>query len=190
MERIREDGTLMTGQPVRPTPEGRIFQPLLTLTADVSMSAIAVRRELLEEVGGFDETQHYFEDFDLHLRLSLRSEVAVVHEPLVLIRSHDEHYSAGRVAMLRGREQLLAKMRPHAAQLGLTSVLEQEIARNGVELARVQAAAGTRARALQRLWRHRRQAWHGVAWWRAWAAIATSLAPPSLRSAYRGIRRR
>ena len=190
MERIAADGALMRGEPVRPTPEGAIFGPLLSLAADVSMSAIAVRRDLLAEAGDFDESQHYFEDFDLFLRLSLRSEVSVLREPLVRMRSHGEHYSADRVAMLQGRDQLLAKMRPHAESLALTAVLEQEVAANGLQLARALTAAGRRRGAAGLLWDHRGEALRGAGWWSVWVAIAGSFAPAWLRSVYRATRRR
>ena len=53
MERIHADGTLMQGQPLFPTPDGAIFEQLLTLKADVSMSSVMAERALLEGIGCF-----------------------------------------------------------------------------------------------------------------------------------------
>lgn len=46
-------------------------------------STMVVRRDLFEEVGGFDETLRTAEDLDLHLKLALRTAIGLVTEPLV-----------------------------------------------------------------------------------------------------------
>ena len=45
--------------------------------------AVAIRREAWEEVGGFDESLKYFEDYDLPMRLSFLGPWAFIREPLV-----------------------------------------------------------------------------------------------------------
>lgn len=188
MERIHEDGGLMQGEPQRLTPAGAIFEPLLRLVADVSMSSVMAERALLEQVGFFDEEQPFFEDFDLFLRLSLRSDVSVVTQPLVRMRSHDQHYSAHRVKMLSGRARLLRKMQPEAERLGLGAVLHREEERNYADLARAYAAAGCRRSALRFLWQTRAVAWSYEGWWGACAAVVKSFAPSWVRAAYRKMR--
>jgi glycosyltransferase involved in cell wall biosynthesis len=190
MQRICEDGSLMHGEPQRPTPAGAIFEQLLTLTADVSMSSVMAERTLIDQVGRFDEAQPYFEDFDFFLRLSLRSEVCVVTQPLVRMRSHAEHYSADRVGMRAGRARLLEKMQPFAERLGMNAVVRREQDRNNANLAQLHAAAGRRREALRWLWRARAGAWREVSWWRACAAVVKSVAPAWARAAYRRSRRR
>lgn len=187
MERIHEDGTLMVGEPYRPIPEGAIFGDLLALRANVSMCSIMVERIFLEQVGWFDETQRFFEDFDLFLRLSLHSDVSVVRQPLVRIRNHEKHYSADRIGMLEGRAQLLRKMRPFAAKLGLAALAHREQNRNSSDLARVYAVAGRRGDALRLLWRSR-DVWQEGCWWRACAAAVKSLMPNCVRTVYRWFR--
>jgi glycosyltransferase involved in cell wall biosynthesis len=188
MERIHEDGTLMQGEPLRPTPAGEIFEPLLCLAADVSMSGVLAERALLEEIGGFDERLPYFEDFDLFLRLSLRSEAGVVAEPLVRMRSHDLHYSSNRVGMLEGRAALLRKLTPEAARRGSGTVLRAEEDANYADLARAYAGAGRRGDALRCLWRARRETLRGRRWWRGAAALARSLLPGWARTTARRLR--
>jgi glycosyltransferase involved in cell wall biosynthesis len=51
------------------------------------VSSIVARRELLREVGGFDARFSQSADWDLMLRLSLRTGLAPVDEPLVLYRT-------------------------------------------------------------------------------------------------------
>jgi|HubBroStandDraft_5_1064220.scaffolds.fasta_scaffold43478_2 glycosyltransferase involved in cell wall biosynthesis len=188
MERIHEDGSLMQGEPLRPTPAGEIFEPLLRLAADVSMSGVLAERSLVEEIGGFDEGLPYFEDFDLFLRLSLRSEASVVAEPLVRMRSHDYHYSSNRVGMLEGRAALLHKLRPEAERRGSGALLRAEEQANYADLARAYAGAARRGDALRCLWRARQEALRGRRWWRAGAALARSLLPAWARTTARRLR--
>jgi hypothetical protein len=188
MERIHEDGQLMLGEPQRPTPEGMIFEPLLRLVANVSMSSVMAERALLETIGGFDEAQPFFEDFDLFLRLSLASEVSVVTQALVRMRSHTQHYSADRIGMLSGRARLLEKMQAEAQRRGVTAVLRREQRRNYSDLARAFAAAGRRGAALVLIGGTLKGAWHEQFWWKACSATARSFAPGWLRVVYRRLR--
>jgi glycosyltransferase involved in cell wall biosynthesis len=191
IQRINGDGSVMRGEALRPMPGGAIFKQLLALTASVSMSSVMAERTLLVEIGGFDEAQQYFEEFDLFLRLSLRSEVSVRTEPPVVgLRSHDRHYSANRIGVYESRAQLLDKMRPFAEQLGLGNVVQQERRRNSADLARVSAIGGRRGVALRLLWQSRAGAWHGGKWWGASAETAKSLLPSWTRAVFRRIRGR
>lgn len=189
MDRIHEDGTLMLGEPQRPTPDGAIFGALLCLAADISMSGVMAERTLLHEIDLFDEGLPYFEDFDLYLRLSLHSEVSVVSEALVHTRSHAEHYSDNRVGMLEGRAALLRKVGPQAERLGMKALLRREQEGNYADLARAYAARGRQGDALRCLWRARYAAARDWRWWRAWGAFGRSLVPAWARAGYRRLRR-
>jgi len=75
-------------------PWGMIFEPSLALCL-VSPSAVMIRRSLLEEVGGFDETLPACEDYDLWLRISCRYPVYLIDTPLIIKRGgHNDQLSA------------------------------------------------------------------------------------------------
>jgi glycosyltransferase involved in cell wall biosynthesis len=64
-------------------PSGDIFESSLRLCL-VSPSAVMLRRSLLDEVGGFDESLPVCEDYDLWLRIACRYPVPLIREPLVI----------------------------------------------------------------------------------------------------------
>lgn len=67
----------------KPTTEGDVTRGLLTESLYDSVSAILLRRELAETVGGFDESFRLLEDADFNLRLSKQTEFCTIPEPLV-----------------------------------------------------------------------------------------------------------
>ena len=66
-------------------PSGDIFRASLELCL-VSPSAVMMRRELFERVGGFDESLPVCEDYDLWLRISKDTEIPLIPEALVTRR--------------------------------------------------------------------------------------------------------
>jgi glycosyltransferase involved in cell wall biosynthesis len=171
--------------------QGTIFEQLLTFAAAIATPTVLVDRDFLEACGGFDEDQPFFEDYDLWLRLSLRSQVIVVDEPLVRVRNHEQHYSADRVRVYESRFRLLDKMSPHAATPHLQSVLRLERSKNAASLAFVCALSGRRLRALRMLWRSRACALRLPQWWTtARVTLAHVLAPRWVRDWIRRSRRR
>jgi glycosyltransferase involved in cell wall biosynthesis len=170
--------------------DGAIFEQLLKLEACVTTPSVLAERSLIEQAGGFDEEQPFFEDYDLWLRLSLLSDVILVNQPLILVRNHHEHYSADRIRVYEARFRLLNKMEAHAGTAHLRAVLRLERAKNAASLAAVSAAAGGRARALSMLWRSRECAWHMGDWWQKAAfTLAHALIPSWLRKTIRRHRR-
>ena len=191
--RIDADGrTLSTETPgQRVVPAGSIFPRLLTLEVGVATPSVLAERSLVEELGGFDEAQSFFEDYDLWLRMSLRSEVAVVPDQLVKIRSHSEHYSADRAGVYQARFRLLDKI---ATEMAIASdhhaIVRAERAKNALALARVYLAAGRRKEALGMIWTARADAAHHLAWWpQATAIAARALTPSSVLEAVHVFRR-
>jgi glycosyltransferase involved in cell wall biosynthesis len=67
---------------------GWILEHLLTLSANIALPSVMVHRALLHEVGGFDETYPWVEDFELWFRLAERAECGVVDEVLLDVRKH------------------------------------------------------------------------------------------------------
>jgi glycosyltransferase involved in cell wall biosynthesis len=188
--RIDADGAVMPGETGRRSvPEGDIFKQLLTLEAAVATPSVIAERTLLAEVGGFDEDQLYFEEYELWFRLIGVSEVCGVDEPLVMVRSHEEHYSADRPRVYEARLRLLDRVSRAASAAGLQSTLRLERAKTLAALGAACAGSGQRARALRLLWSSRELAWHGRRWWSSSAAVARAFAPRWLRSAVRRARR-
>jgi glycosyltransferase involved in cell wall biosynthesis len=90
----------------RPTP-ARPANPAVNLLADptlellrvpiVPQSAAVVRRAVLDEVGGYNETLRYSEDYELWLRIAAGHTIACVRAPGVCGRPHPNQASwAGR----------------------------------------------------------------------------------------------
>ena len=75
--------------------EGDIFEQLVLHTASLRTPSVIVDRQLLLEVGGFDENMRSGEDYDLWMRLALRSPVALLDEPLVDDGDVDEEPEGG-----------------------------------------------------------------------------------------------
>jgi glycosyltransferase involved in cell wall biosynthesis len=75
---------------------GFFFERSLELCL-VSPSAVVIKKELLEDVGGFDEALPACEDYDLWLRIGARHPVFLVDRPLVVKRGgHPDQLSALR----------------------------------------------------------------------------------------------
>ncbi len=156
---------------------GAIFERLLTLEIAVATPSVLAERAFVDELGGFDEGQLYFEDYDLWLRMSLRSEALAIAEPLVCVRNHAEHYSANRVGVYDARFRLIEKMERLASTQGQRAILRNERAKNALSMARVQAGYGRRAQALGMLWRSRQRALRAAWWPQALGIAARALAP-------------
>jgi glycosyltransferase involved in cell wall biosynthesis len=106
---MRDGRSVNPGQRHRKRP-GDIFIDSLR-TCLISPSAAILRRELLDEVGGFDEDMAACEDYDLWLRILARHEVGLLDEPLTVRRAgHPGQLSATVAALDRFRILALAKL--------------------------------------------------------------------------------
>jgi glycosyltransferase involved in cell wall biosynthesis len=89
---------------------GDIFMDSLR-TCLISPSATILRRELLDDVGGFDEEMTACEDYDLWLRILARHQAGLLDEPLTVRRAgHPGQLSATVPALDRFRILALAKL--------------------------------------------------------------------------------
>jgi glycosyltransferase involved in cell wall biosynthesis len=70
---------------------GWITKELLTTEASVNIGTLLVERTLFEEVGGFDNSAEllYREDYELVIRLSLKSEALAIPDLLMRVREHE-----------------------------------------------------------------------------------------------------
>jgi len=154
--------------------QGDIFEQLVSHTAELRTPSVMVARQLLSDVGGFDESMRSGEDYDLWMRLALRSPVAVVEEPLVDVRHHDRNYSRDWAIAFDGRDRSLAKLQslvdPQRAAL-----LRRERARNGAKLVAEHARRGDRVEALRAFVGSAAFSWsYPEWWWRSLRAAAGS----------------
>ncbi len=69
---------------------GRIIKEVLTTEASVTISTLMIERTLFEEAGRFNEDAKliFREDYELVLRLALKSEALAVPDLLVRVREH------------------------------------------------------------------------------------------------------
>jgi len=63
------------------------------LDSMIALPSVIAETALLAEVGAFDESLRYYEDYDLWFRLALAAPAHELAEPLTRVRRHGEHYS-------------------------------------------------------------------------------------------------
>ncbi len=177
-DRIGERGEIIYPDAKAMAPHrGAIFQQLLTLEAEVSTPAVVVERGLLETVGGFDEQQPLFEDYDLWLRLALKSDVHLIDEPLTRLRSHRQHYSCSGTRNLESRLRLLRKMRLLVQDAQLRSIIDRQCVQFTLPLARLYAD-GDRLLAARTLLNGTGSSWRYLQWWAGFLLVSLKLATP------------
>jgi len=89
---------------------GMIFEYCLPLCI-VSPSSVLINRQLIDEVGGFDETLEVCEDYDLWLRISARHPMQFIETPLIVKRGgHADQLSKKGQGQDRFRIKALVKL--------------------------------------------------------------------------------
>ena len=89
---------------------GMIFERCLPLCI-VSPSSVLINRQLLDEVGVFDETLEVCEDYDLWLRISSRYPIHFIEKPLIVKRGgHEDQLSKKLNGTDRFRIKALVKL--------------------------------------------------------------------------------
>jgi glycosyltransferase involved in cell wall biosynthesis len=144
--------------------EGDIFEQVATTSASIRTPSVLATRQLVAQVGGFDEAMLSAEDYDLWLRLALYSEVAIVDEPLVYVRHHDENHSRDWEIAFAGRDRMLAR-REQLVDSGRRSLLHEERVKNALKLAATHAELGAHGRMLRALWESMPYSWTYPRWW-------------------------
>jgi glycosyltransferase involved in cell wall biosynthesis len=94
--RVDERGVMLADEATRrwEPHAGDIFAATVTCRASIRTPCVIARRESLIACGGFDAQIAASEDYDLWMRLAMRSPVALVDEPLVKVRVSTSGYSS------------------------------------------------------------------------------------------------
>jgi glycosyltransferase involved in cell wall biosynthesis len=157
--------TLATERDRRWTPYGgAIFPQIVRGLASIRTPAVIASTRLVRDVGGFDETMDCAEDYDLWMRLALRSPACVVDEPLVRVRRHAANTArkAGRAHV--ARDYSLRKLAPQVDE-AQRALLAEERSRNALARATAIAAAGGRWQALGAVAEGLPFSWKYPRWW-------------------------
>jgi glycosyltransferase involved in cell wall biosynthesis len=144
--------------------EGDIFEQVVTGRAQIRTPSVLATRQLISQAGGFDEELLSGEDYDLWLRLALRSEVAIVDEPLVYVRRHPASHTSDWQSAFVGRDSSLNK-RQQLVDAGRRSLLREERMRNALKLAATHAELGDQGPMLRALWESLAYSWTYPRWW-------------------------
>ena len=91
--------------------------------------SVMIRRNILEEIGGYDEWFTVAEDYDLWLRLADEYEVRNIDEPLYYFRQHDDSLYGSNLEELKLYHLLAVRK----VQSGLDAELKREIDEHGIE---------------------------------------------------------
>lgn len=160
---------------------GDIFAAVVRTTASIRTPAVIASAKLVRDAGAFDEAVDRGEDYDLWMRLALRSPVCIVDEPLVLVRRHAGNQARGPRAYI-ARDYSLRKLA--AAVTGARRrLLAEERSRNALALAAELHACGCRWRALAAVGMSLPFSWKYPRWWYGSAKAVARACLPSQRRA-------
>jgi glycosyltransferase involved in cell wall biosynthesis len=144
---------------------GPIFAQTVRTTASIRPSSVAASTALVREVGAFDEAIDCSEDYDLWLRLALRSPVCVVDEPLVRVRRHSSNPKRRAGGPHLARDHSLRKIAAQVASPEERRLLAEERSRNALGLARAFAVHGQRRQSVVTVCKSLRLGWKYPRWW-------------------------
>jgi glycosyltransferase involved in cell wall biosynthesis len=108
-------------------------------------SGVLARADLVREAGGFDVELSMFADWDLWIRLALRSPLAVAREFLLVNRRHDGNMSLDASQCLAELDHVLQKYAPEREAHGMSDADRQML----LWIARSYASAGRRVPAVR-----------------------------------------
>jgi glycosyltransferase involved in cell wall biosynthesis len=163
---------------------GDIVAPLITIEALIVTSAVLVERSLVNEVGGFDESQLFAEDYDLWLRLAGKSDVSVIDRRLTLVRNANiVSYSQDRIGAYEGWVRLYDKLTRSLPDARLRSLAARRRSESALALAGLYANARNSGAVMRTLAQDARRGSRTTAdwWWRAAKAMIRASLPAILR---------
>jgi glycosyltransferase involved in cell wall biosynthesis len=165
---------------LRPTYGGWILEHMLEGRALVTTSTVIAQRELLESVGGFDETLLRSHDIDLWIRLAERSPAAVVSMPLVTWRRHPDNRRGPSLAMFGYRNRIYEGLEARTSSPRVRELCRRHRIRVSLEFVDRFRQAGQ----FEEAWRALRTAFPYAGWHpRWWTAMLKTWLRPMIPSA-------
>jgi glycosyltransferase involved in cell wall biosynthesis len=172
-----------------PTPTGWILEKLLEEETVIAQPSVVVSRQLLMQLGVFDEELVMCYDDELWFRLAARTEIDGIDEPLTLVRRHGQHSGSDIIAW-RDRRRVFEKALRVRRGRRLEAMLYKLRAQMSAGLAKSQAASGRPWDAFATLCSSAPHSWrHPHCWLGAWVSTARACAPRSVRTLVRHYRR-
>jgi len=170
-----------------PAPSGWVRDRLLT-DAVVAMPTVIATRDLLGQVGPFDEELVMCQEDDLWLRLAAVSELDGVDEPLTLVRRHGAHGGSDIIAW-RDRRRVVEKALRNTDDAHFAAILREQRAVMSAGLARSHSLYGKRIDVVRTLTGSAAYSWRYRQWWSgAFQAAARAFTPRLVRRALRALR--
>ena len=93
---------------VKRIKEEGIYQ-FLRKESDILTQTLIMKKEVMEQVGLFDESFLSFEDYDYFIRISQKYDVGFIEQPLVKIYRTKISLTTNKEVYVKGREMLIAK---------------------------------------------------------------------------------
>ncbi len=173
-----------------PTPSGWILEKLLEEVTVIAQPSVVVSRQLLEQLGAFDEELVMCYDDELWFRLAAHSEIDGLDQPLTLVRRHG-HHSGGDVIAWRDRRRVFEKALRTNRGTHLGPLLRKLRAQMSAGLVKSQASSGKRMSALATLFTSLPHSWaYPRCWLGALGAAVSAFAPAPVRMLVRHYRQK
>ena len=163
--------------------ETDLVAALLRIEALVATPSLIAERQLVLEAGGFDVSQRFCEDYDLWLRLAMRSPASAIAEPLACVRVHQDNYSQDRLGAYTGWLRLYEKFAHLLPDPRHRRICRERSAGAALSLATLYRDAGQPAQAHAAFAHAFTRGWTQLRWWpRAARALVRGLLPRRART--------
>lgn len=175
-QHVDSAGNEIPGRPPLASPprSGWVLEGLVTFTVAAAIPTLMVRRAMFDEIGGFDQALVLRSDYDLALRLALRSESVGVTDTLVIVRDHPGRTTSSysQLGQLEENEVVFRKALTTAPTVRIRRLCATQCAAQHAAIARILARDGDQRGAWRALARAVRLAPMSRGPWRAVAGHA------------------
>jgi glycosyltransferase involved in cell wall biosynthesis len=182
--RVDEHGTVLSDASIKPWRDcsGRILADLLRIDAIVATPTVIVERALIEEVGGFDESLRFCQDYDLWFRIAPLSDARGLAMRLCRVRIHKDSRTVDRAEVHRSWVQPYAKVAATTVDPAIQTYCKRQCTRHRLTAAVLAAEAG---RAMEAVRGFAQAALHDPLWPTVWWSPVRHGIPGYLRKRLR-----